>query len=92
MVVHSMDCYAAPMKTKHIRLNLCAVIGLTTGIVLFYLLNMMLGAPLAWILSLFLSSIVATGWMAIRILKDPFTTHKTFDQHYYLDRTDLRRE
>jgi hypothetical protein len=67
------------------------VIRVTTGIVLFYLMSVLLHLPLGWILGLLLSSILATVWMVIRILKDTHPTDKTFDEYFYQDRPDLRR-
>jgi hypothetical protein len=43
------------------------------------------------ILVLYLSAAAATLWMAFRILTDPYSTDKTFDDYFYQDREDLRR-
>jgi hypothetical protein len=42
-------------------------------------------------LALCISAMMATGWMVIRILKYPNSTDKTFDEYFYEDRPDLRR-
>jgi len=34
---------------------------------------------------------VATAWLAVRILKDPSSTSKSFEGQFYQDRDDLRR-
>jgi len=44
-----------------------------------------------WILGLLFCSMVATVWMAIRILKDPYSTVKSFDDYFCQDREDIRR-
>ena len=36
-------------------------------------------------------SMAALIWMAIRILRDPYSTDKTFDEQFYQDRDDIRR-
>jgi len=42
-------------------------------------------------LGLSLSSVVTWVWMAVRILKDPNFTGKTFDDYFYQDREDICR-
>jgi hypothetical protein len=80
---------SAKMKLTFGALGL--VILVTASVVLIYLLCILFGLQLGWILGSFLSALVATVWMVIRILKDPRTTDKTFDEYFYEDRPDLRR-
>ena len=54
-------------------------------------MSILFGLPLVSILGLLLSFMVASVWMVIRILKDPYTTDKTFDEYLYQDRPDIRR-
>jgi hypothetical protein len=42
-------------------------------------------------MGLFGLALVATGWMAVRILRDPYSTDATFDEQFYRDRPDIRR-
>jgi hypothetical protein len=69
-------------RTKPNRLAIGSVIVVTASIVLFYMMSILFGLSLGWILGLLLSSMVATVWMVIRILKDPYTTDKTFDEYF----------
>ena len=77
-------------KTKPTWLTLGPVIGVTTSIVLFYMMSILFRLPLGWIFGLLLSSMAATVWMVVCILKDSYTTDKTFEE-FYQDRPDLRR-
>lgn len=77
------------MKRPGLTLN--AVIAATGGITLIYLACVLAEAPPRWIFGLCLSSIVALVWMAVRILKDPYTADKTFEDYFYQDRDDIRR-
>jgi hypothetical protein len=63
----------------------------TTGLAMTYLLSIMFDVRLALILGLFLSSMAAMLYMVFRILKDPYSTDKTFDDYFYQDRDDIRR-
>lgn len=56
-----------------------------------YLLSIILNVELGLILALYFSATIATLWMTVRILKDPYSTDKTFDEYFYADREDLRR-
>ncbi|HXI73183.1 MAG TPA: hypothetical protein VNN22_22830 [Verrucomicrobiae bacterium] len=47
------------------------------------------GLPFKWIFALCWSSIVAWVWMTIRILKDPYSTNRSFDEYFYQDREDI---
>jgi hypothetical protein len=78
-------------KAKPSRLTLGPVVAVATAIVLIYQLSLLVGVPDGMILGLAFSAMLATVWMAIRILKDPYTTDKTFDDYFYQDREDLRR-
>ena len=73
------------------KLNLKSVIAGATGVVLLYFIGGWVELPIAWIFSLYVLSIGATIWMAIRILKDPYSTDRTFEETFYLDRPDMRR-
>jgi len=61
------------------------------GVSALYLLSILFEVPVEWIFGLLACSMIAVVWMAIRILKDPFSTEKTFDEYFYQDRDDLRR-
>ena len=77
------------MKPKCMGLKwVIAVTAVVTGI---YLISMLLGFPLRSILALYGLSVFAYVWTVIRILKDPYSTGKTFDEFFYQDRDDLRR-
>ena len=77
---------------KRQRLSLGLVIGLAAGITLVYLMSVMLQASTTLVFGLSALAILAIAWMAIRILKDPHPTGKTFDDEFYQDREDLRRK
>jgi len=76
---------------KHRWLAMETVIAVAAGATVSYLLSILFDMPLALILGLYLSATVAALWMVIRILKDPYTTNKTFDEYFYQDRDDIRR-
>jgi hypothetical protein len=76
---------------KHFQLDLKSVIATATGLAGVYVCSILFSCPLPWILTLLVAADLALVWMVIRILKDPFTTNNTFDQYYYQDREDLRR-
>jgi hypothetical protein len=59
--------------------------------VVIYLIGIFWRLPTEGILALYGLSITATVWMVIRILKDPWSTNKTFDDYFYQDRPDIRR-
>jgi hypothetical protein len=63
----------------------------TASVTFIYVMSLLFGLPFVWILGLLFSSMVATVWMVLRILKDPYSTDKTFDLYFYQDRPDLRR-
>lgn len=67
------------------------VIGVTAIVAFAYLVSIWIEAPAGVVLGLLGLSFMAMAWMAIRILKDPYTTDKTFDQQFYADRDDIRR-
>ncbi len=73
------------------KLNLKSVIVVTTGVVLLYLVGVLMELPIQWIFALYGLSLGATVWMVIRILKDPWSSEKTFADYFYQDRPDLRR-
>jgi hypothetical protein len=79
------------MASMRNLLSLTSVIGVFTGITLAYLFSILAGASLVWVLGLFCSSMMALVWMVVRILKDPWSTNKTFDEYFYQDRRDFRR-
>jgi hypothetical protein len=76
---------------KHHWLSLGSVIAAAAAFTMTYMFSIMLALRLELILALYLSATVTTLWMAFRILKDPHTTDKTFDDYFYQDRDDLRR-
>lgn len=73
------------------RLNLKSVIAVATGVAVLYLVGVVLELQTGWIGALYCLAVGAAVWMAIRILKDPFYTNRTFDDYFYLDRPDIRR-
>ena len=72
-------------------LSLKSVIALAAGFAVIYALAILFELPMPWIIGLFLPSIIALVWMVIRILKDPYSTDKTFDEYFHQDREDIRR-
>ena len=78
-------------KTKYPWLSLNRIIVVAACFTITYMLSIMLELYLALILGLYLSATVTTLWMAFRILKDPYSTAKTFEEHFYQDRDDLHR-
>jgi hypothetical protein len=76
---------------KRQRTSLGTVIGSTSVIGLVYVMSVVVGLNDTLILGLLGMACVAIIWMVIRILKDPHTTDKTFDDQFYEDRDDLRR-
>lgn len=88
-----MGCYGSLMDTKMKPPwpALGPVIALSASVAMIYVMSILFGLPLGWIFGLLLSSMVATVWMVIRILKDPYSTDKTFDEYFYQDRPDIRR-
>lgn len=67
------------------------VIIAASGVVVAYLLGILLKVPGEWIFALYGLTVGACIWMTFRILKDPWSTHKTFDDYFYQDRPDIRR-
>lgn len=65
------------------------VISLTSGVVLVYVISTTLPVQLSLILLLFLLSSGLLIYMVIRILKDPVSTTRTFDDYFYQD-SDIR--
>ncbi len=76
---------------KRLFPSLESVVGVTAGITAFYLLSVILNWATDLILVLYGASIVGLWWMTIRILKDPYSTDKSFDEFFYQDRDDLKR-
>ena len=76
---------------KRQRTSLGAVIGITAVISLIYVMSILIGLSDTIILALLGMACIAIIWMALRILKDPQATNKTFDDQFYQDRDDLRR-
>jgi hypothetical protein len=62
-----------------------------TSVVVVYVIGVLLNAPLQWVYALYGSSLAACLWMTLRILKDPYTSDKSFDDYFYQDRPDIRR-
>jgi len=76
---------------KHHWFDLETVIAVAAGFTVLYMMSILFDQALGLILGLYLSATVATLWMVIRILKDPYSTEKTFDEYFYQDRDDIRR-
>ena len=72
-------------------LKLKSVIVLASSVAVAYLIAISLNARLEWIYALYGSAVGACIWMALRILRDPYSTDKTFDDYFYQDRPDIRR-
>ena len=71
--------------------RLKAVIIVATGVAVVYLIGILLKLRLDWIYALYGLSVMAGIWMTLRILKDPWSTDKTFDEYFYQDRPYIRR-
>ena len=67
------------------------VIFAATTVVVTYLIGILLNMPLQWVYGLYGLSVSALIWMTLRILKDPYSTEKSFDDYFYQDRPDIRR-
>jgi hypothetical protein len=76
---------------RNVGAKLQQVIGLSAAISGIYLASILLGAPVSMIFGLGFCAMLAIAWVAIRILKDPCSIDKTFDDYFYMDREDLRR-
>ncbi len=76
---------------KHRWTDLGSVIGVSSAVVVIYMLSILFEPPVVCVLCLFLSSLIALVWMVIKILKDAYSTDKTFDEYFYQDRAALRR-
>jgi hypothetical protein len=72
-------------------LNLKSVIAVTTGLAASYLTANWIGLRPELILTLYGDCVLAMIWMVIQILKDPYSTDRTFDDYFYQDRPDIRR-
>jgi hypothetical protein len=83
--------WAGDSDMKRQRTSLGAVIGITAVISLIYVMSILIGLSDTIILALLGMACIAIIWMALRILKDPQATNKTFDDQFYQDRDDLRR-
>jgi len=70
--------------------SISAVISLTTGVVLIYVITSTLSVGFAVTFWLLLLSQGLLIWMVIRILKDKRTSDKTFETHFYED-SPIRR-
>lgn len=86
-----MLLYPVKDKREDSWSSLGPVIAVAASVTLIYMMSILFGLPIEWILGLLLLSFWALVWMAIRILKDPYSTDKTFDEYFYQDRPDLRR-
>ena len=67
------------------------VIATTAGVTVAYLMSVGLEARADVIFGLLGLTFAATVWMVVRILKDPYSTGKTFGEQFYQDRDDIRR-
>lgn len=62
-------------------------IGLTTGMLLIYVVVSSLGVPFGWVFLLFTVSAGLLIWMVVSILKDKSNpVSKKFDDQFYLDK------
>jgi hypothetical protein len=75
---------------KRHGMGLKSVIAVAAVVTVVYLMSIVFVQPIALVVGLYVSSVAAMVWMAIRILRDPYSTDKTFDQYFYQDRDDLR--
>lgn len=73
------------------RWALESIIGTVAGATVLYLMGVLFKVPGTLIFSAMLCLMFAIAWMAIKILKDAWSTQKTFDEFFYEDRGDLRR-
>jgi len=73
------------------RKSLGGVVGATAGISGVYLTNVLLQSRTEVVFVLFTLAVAATAWLVVRILKDPYSTEKTFDDQFYQDRDDIHR-
>ena len=78
-------------QAKRPWLSVGSVIVVAASTSLTYALSILFGLPLVCIIGLLLLSFGTIIWMAIRILKDPWSTDKTFDDYFYQDREAIRR-
>jgi len=65
---------------------------MAAGLCVIYLISILIELPIELIGGLCLSSIVALLWMVVRLLKDQYSTDKTFDECFYQDGEDLCRK
>ena len=72
-------------------LKLKSVIIAASSMVAVYLVSLLLSLPFHWIYAFYCLSVGATIWMTFKILKDPYSTDKSFDDYFYQDRPDIRR-
>ena len=72
-------------------MGLRSVIAIAASVTVLYMASVVLDRPIESLIVLWLASDAAIVWMAIRILKDPYSTDKTFDEYFYMDREDIRR-
>ncbi len=78
------------LTNQVIMKSISAVISLTTGVVLVYVVASTLPVGFAVAFWLLLLSQGLLIWMVIRILKDKRTSDKTFETHFYED-SPIRR-
>ena len=67
------------------------VIIATSSVVGAYVVGILLNLPFQWIYALYGLSVGTTIGMTLRILKEPYSTDKTFEDYFYQDRPDIRR-
>jgi len=70
--------------------KLNSVIILATSVAVIYLIGIMLQLRLEWLYALYGLAVGVCIWMALRILRDPWSTDQTFDDYFYQDRLDIR--
>ena len=67
------------------------VIIVASSLVAIYVIGILLNLPFEWVYTLYGLCVAAIIWMTLRILKDPYTTDKSFDDYFYQDPPDIRR-
>jgi len=77
--------------TRRPWFGLRSVIAIAASVTVIYMASVVMDRPVESLIVLWLAADLGIVWMAIRILKDPYSTDKTFDEYFYEDREDIRR-
>ncbi|SFO31806.1 hypothetical protein SAMN04488519_105236 [Algoriphagus ornithinivorans] len=72
--------------------NYQTVVGVVTGILIVFvtLIQLNIALPLIWLI--FLAGPFLVLWMVWSVLTAPITIEETFDEQWYQDKPELRRE